>query len=312
MKKWLIDYLECPECHGNYTYNETKNKLECKGCKTRIKVNNGIPRFVELSENSDSFGFEWHRHKLTQLDSYSGFNESEAQLKNRIDFPIEELKGKLVLDAGCGMGRYAEIAVKYGAQVICVDLSNAVDSAYGNLHHSPNVSFLQADLFSLPFKKNTFDFIYSFGVLHHTPNAEQAFKAISSFLKNEGKISIFVYASYNKGVVYTSDFWRFFTTKIPYRWLHYITYISVPFYYIYKIPFLGSILKMLFVISMHKKWRWRVLDTFDWYSPKYQSKHTHWEVFRWFEDIGCVDIKIFENEVSVLGKRRGHQIQDKP
>lgn len=50
-------------------------------------------------------------------------------------------------------------------------------------------------------------------------------------------------------------------------------------------------------------WRWRVLDMFDWYSPKYQSKHTHWEVFDWFQGEGLVNIKIGEGEVTLLGEK---------
>lgn len=89
--------------------------------------------------------------------------------------------------------------------------------------------------------------------------------------------------------------------RLPKRLLYALSYISVPLYYIYKIPVLGSILKMFFVISMYPDARWRVLDTFDWYSPRYQSKHTHAEVNRWFDEEGLRDIKIYEGEVTMSG-----------
>lgn len=45
-----------------------------------------------------------------------------------LDFPLEGLAGKLVLDVGYGMGRFAEIVLKYGGIVVGADLSYAVDA----------------------------------------------------------------------------------------------------------------------------------------------------------------------------------------
>lgn len=274
--------------------------LRCT-CGSKYDIIDGIPRFVKTDEYVRSFSFEWKVHQKTQLDSHNAKAVSEDQMKNRIDSALSGLKGKLVLDVGCGTGRFAEVAVKYGAEVICVDLSYAVDSAYKNIGRLSNVNIIQADIFKLPLKPAVFDLVYSFGVLHHTPDAKAAFDSIVQFVKPSGKLSIFVYSSYNKAIVFTSAFWRFFTTKMPKRLLYYLSFISIPLYFIYKIPVIGNIGKMLFVIPMLKEWRWRVLDTFDWYSPKYQSKHTHWEVFSWFHDNGFKDIKIYPNEVTMSG-----------
>ena len=178
------------------------------------------------------------------------------------------------------------IKSKYGAEVIGVDLSFSVDSAYKNLPQWTNIHFVQADLFALPFASETFDFIYSFGVLHHTPNCGRAFRQISKVLKVGGKLSLFVYSSYNKAIVYSSAIWRCLTTRLPKRLLYYLCFVAVPLYFLYRIPLIGHISRAIFVIPMIPNWRWRLLDTFDWYSPKYQSKHTHWEVFRWFEEEG--------------------------
>jgi SAM-dependent methyltransferase len=224
---------------------------------------------------------------------------SESAFQNRIDFPLTDLNNSLVLDIGCGMGRYVEVAAKVGANVTGVDLSFAIDAAFENVGRKPNVHLIQADIFNLPFLPETFDFIYSFGVLHHTPDAASAFKQLPKLLKKNGKISISVYSSYNRGIIYTSALWRLFTTRIPKRLLYLLCYISVPLYFMYKIPIICHIGRMLFVIPMIPHWKWRVLDTFDWYSPKYQSKHTHWEVYKWFKDNGLKDIAIYPNEVTM-------------
>jgi hypothetical protein len=49
------------------------------------------------------------------------------------------------------------------------------------------------------------------------------------------------------------------------------------------------------------EWRW--LDTFDWYSPRYQWKHTYEEVERWFEEAGLHQIERGPFAVSVRGTR---------
>jgi hypothetical protein len=55
-------------------------------------------------------------------------------------------------------------------------------------------------------------------------------------------------------------------------------------------------------MSHNKDATWRVLDTFDWYSPWYQSKHSYEEVFRWFESCGLEDLRVAEEPISVSGE----------
>ena len=100
-------------------------------------------------------------------------------------WPIEPafFKDKLVLDAGCGIGRHAFFAAAYGAkEVIGIDLSDAVDTAFENVGHLPNAHIVQADIYDPPFRRATaggdFDFIYSIGVLHHLPDPESGLRSL--------------------------------------------------------------------------------------------------------------------------------------
>lgn len=311
MKNKLLNWIVCPSCKGKLEVilQEENDKREIKEgslycqCGKYYPIKDYIPRFIENNQYVNSFSFEWRMHKKTQLDSANRNRISEKAFQAQIGFPLEGFKGKLVLDAGCGTGRFTEIVAKYGGTVVGFDLSDSIEVAIENIGFRKNTYLIQADVFNLPFRDNTFDFIYSFGVIHHTPDCKKAFKQLPGLLKKGGGISIFVYSSYNKGIVYTSNFWRAFTTRLPKRLLYYLCFVSVPLYFVYKIPILGDISKMLFVISMQPNWKWRVLDTFDWYSPKYQSKHTHAEVFRWFDEEGLRDIKIFDGEVCMMGTK---------
>jgi SAM-dependent methyltransferase len=310
MKPGLLDFICCPECREPLSLkNEVYEKNEIKSggllCRNahEYRIINFIPRFVKADAYTLSFSYEWTRFSETQLDSKIGKDLSESQFQGRIDFPLTQMKGKLVLDAGCGMGRYADIVTKYGGIVVGIDLSYAIESAFKNIGLRDNVHIIQGDILKPPFKDEIFDFIYSFGVLHHTPDAQGAFKCLARHLKKNGKFSLFVYDSYEKAIVYSSDFWRKITTHLPLKVLYYLCFISVPLYYVYKIPVIGNSLKAVFVISMRPEWKIRWLDTFDWYSPKYQSKHTHAEVFRWFDQMGFRDIKIFDYGVTMQGTK---------
>jgi len=177
MKEALLTPLACPQCRGQLTLKEevfcgqeiVSGILSCNGCRRTYPIVRGIPRFVSTDNYASSFSFEWNRFRTTQLDSVNHRGESESRFQASLDFPLDRLRGMLVLDAGCGMGRFAEVALKYEAKVIGMDLSSAVEAASENLGTHLDAYFIQADLFAPPFREGTFDLVYSLGVLHHTP-----------------------------------------------------------------------------------------------------------------------------------------------
>jgi SAM-dependent methyltransferase len=302
----VVEILRCTKCQGRLKAESAG--MVCCNCGHQFTRVDGVLRFVDRQAYTASFGFQWLKHERTQLDTQAS-HRSEIDFTEKTGMTREDLAGKLVLDVGCGMGRYAEVATRWGARVVGIDLSRAVEAAARNLKDREAL-VLQADVFSLPFAPESFDLIYSLGVLHHTPNCEQAFKKLPALLKPGGRIAIWLYSAYNPWYR-ASDVYRRYTRNMSPKLLYRLCWVAVPLYHLHnalrKIPLLGraisGVLQMLIPVSPHRDPQWRVLDTFDWYSPYYQSKHTYEEVFRWFESCGLEDLHVAQKPISVCGSR---------
>lgn len=308
MKKYLLNILKCPET-GESFHIENENCENNEVCEGELVtpygkkyiIKNGIPRFVQTDEYVSNFSLEWTIHQKTQLDNNVS-RESYKTFTERFGFTMSELKDKYILDAGVGMGRFADIALRMGGKVVGVDLSYAVESARKNLGDNPNFNVVQADIFNLPFQKESFDYIYSMGVLHHTPDCKKAFMSLIPLLKKGGEIAIWVYAWQGFHSI-RSNFWRYFTTRMKPETLYKFIKTFLPYWdSLLRTPIVGKAFKIIPTSGHHNK-EWRVLDTFDWYSAKYQSKHKWEEVEQWFKEAGLTNIRRMGYPVAVRGKK---------
>jgi SAM-dependent methyltransferase len=201
MKLNFVNQLVCPRCPGDkplaYSGPDGSGEietgsLECASCRTNYPIRDGIPRFVPSTNYADSFGFQWNLFHKTQLDEYWGAATSGERFRNETRWPTR-LDGELVLEAGCGMGRFTAHAAATGAEIFCVDYSNAVDAARRNNRHLPNVHYVQADIYHLPFRKGQFDRLFCFGVLQHCPDPRGAFLSLVPLLRSGGYMAADVY-----------------------------------------------------------------------------------------------------------------------
>ncbi len=160
----------------------------CNDCKLEIDIIKGIPRFVK-SDLHENFGIQWNRFSTVQLDSCNGSTESQDRLLVQSGLAPEFFRGKNVLEVGCGAGRFTEILLKFGAKVISVDYSRAVDAnaeTNNSAFKAGNLMFAQADIFKLPFKKQAFDIVLCYGVIQHTGNNERAMQSLWKHVKPGG------------------------------------------------------------------------------------------------------------------------------
>ena len=293
-----------------YSNGEVKEgSILCDSCGTRYTVLNYVPRFVPADAYVGSFTFQWKNFPRIQYGS-----ETERSF-SRFNLKLEELSDKRILDAGCGSGRFVDFFSKHAAEVVGIDLSYSVDEALRHCGLRQNVHILQADLLRLPLKEEIFDLVFSFGVLMHSPSTKNAFMQITRFVKPRGRLAVFVYAKWSEKGAWgsrakerLSDSYRKITSRLPFGVLHKLSYIAIPLYEMKKVPKLGKLVDIAIESSMNPDWRLRVLETFDWYSPKYQWKHTRAEVVSWFKEAGFNEIFVSSHPVSVVGSKTQQNI----
>lgn len=293
--------IVCPQCGAHlHVRNELERageieagRLVCEAAGHEYPIRAFVPRFVQEDHYAEAFTLEWKAFRTAHLDSFTGLDYLDTQLREFLDFPIERIQGKLVLDAGCGLGRFSEIVLNHGGKVVAVDLSGAIDAAFENLSSRDNIHFVQADIFRLPFRPATFDMVYSWGVLHHTPDPPAAFAQLPPLVRSGGKVMTMVYANYNKAYLATTELYRKLTTRLPKRMLLKLCYVAVPLYYVGKVPGLGPLItRLLLPVSVRPPThRWRVGNTFDLYSPQYAYTYDHVEVHGWYEQAGLAQIR---------------------
>jgi SAM-dependent methyltransferase len=228
MRSAVLQYLACPECHGDLMAHTTSSEgdhvlegqLTCTACQRVFPIRRGVPRFAEEigsieKQTAEAFGYEW-----------TNYSELAARYEQQfLDWvkPVtaDFFQGKAVLEGGCGKGRHTAVVAGFGSRaVVAIDLGEAVEAAFANTKHLPNAHIIQGDLTRPPVKR-AFDHAFSIGVLHHLPVPEDGFKALVSRLKPGGAISAWVYGREGNGwiVHIVTPVREHVTSRLPHRML---------------------------------------------------------------------------------------------
>lgn len=310
MKRRLLDLLVCPWCAGSFemisfdreeTGEVTEGCLTC-GCGRVFPIVNSIPRILtDAFDQFAEFG-EKHRSRLPQSKAVPAPADRNAEAIRRtrasfgyqwtvfsemkIDFrenflgyihPVEEsfFPGKLGLDLGCGFGRHIYNAARFGAEMVGVDLSDAIESARQNTRDLPNVHLVQADVYALPFRPATFDFAYSIGVLHHLPDPEGGFRALVPAVKPGGSMFIWVYSKTRSALNALLESVRPVTTRLPRRGQMFLSFVGatvdwlgfiVPYRMVRSLPVVGHATEKLMAdrIKLYSAYPFQVVYA-DWF-----------------------------------------------
>jgi len=285
----------------------------------------GIPRFVESEEYTSSFGLQWNKFRMTQLDSHTHQNISQDRLQRIVGGDLNLFKGKTVLEAGCGAGRFTEIMLRHGANVYAIDLSEAVEANRKNCKEYKNYLCAQADILKLPFHRNYFDIVICIGVLQHTPSPELSMSVLCSHLKPGGFLFIDHY-SHEYPETWIRKIIRLYLTskekKYSLKYCCFLTKLLWPTHKtLWKLrdSFLGNKMYALFThispivdyqgsypeLSENQMFSWACLDTHDTLTDRYKHLRNGKEIFDHLARCGMTDIewKSGGNGIEVSAKK---------
>jgi ubiquinone/menaquinone biosynthesis C-methylase UbiE/uncharacterized protein YbaR (Trm112 family) len=246
----------------------------------------------------ESFELEWRKHHGKMTWGQSLLDRIDRQRQFMGLTRDEKYPGKLFLDAGAGTGEMAcTMALALDADVIGVDLASSIERGEllrHTLRCRGHILFVQANLSKpLPFKEDLFDFIYSNGVLHHTPDTKASFDSLVPFNKAGGKLSVWLYRQGQDDMpiipylnVLPVKSVRKYTKHWNKKFLHGIVsfYISLIWWFI-RIPHMAISGKNSFGSREDM-----ITVTYDAISPQFAHIHTPEEVIGWFRAHGYHDL----------------------
>jgi SAM-dependent methyltransferase len=325
------DRLVCPSCRSRLNLGVTESMpdgrvragaLTCSACAGSYPIVAGIPRFVPRDNYASGFGLEWTRHARTQYDSHSGIRASEQRFFGQTGWP-GQMPGETILEVGSGSGRFTEQAARTNAFVASFDYSHAVEANYASNGARDNVLIVQADVFAMPFARQSFDRLFCFGMLQHTPDPRGAFAALPAMLKPGGHLVADIYkATLFRAFLHTKYYVRPITRRIPperlYRLVQRYVDAMWPFCAaIRRVPRIGYAINWRLLVADYSFLglqgdilkEWAYLDTFDMLAPRYDRPQTLDGFRQWFVEAGLSDIAVEYTPHGIVGRaRRGERL----
>lgn len=296
MREWLLDYLRCPQTRTPLRLENAawrgehvvSGRLVSANGSQAYPIVSGIPRMLPGIRTeadlrrvyADSFGYQWNTFEWSRArDEHEYFAIS--------DQTPESLAGTIVLDAGCGGGRVARVIGRHCHRLIGLDYSVAVERARQHTQDLDNCEFIQGDIHRVPLAPRCFDYVWSHGVLHHTPDTRAGFEQLTKLVADGGQLHVVLFLKAPWLLRAGDTALRALIRRLPYAWGA-------------RVCRWMGVLRHLPAASFWKRFVWfslqptealRTCCNFDWYMPRYHHEHTVAEVKDWFRAAGFAALR---------------------
>ena len=286
------------------------------------KAGHNVYNFNISNDNIDigtveAFGDEW-----TKFNSFTDKEIDDIATTHYFDIiPQEWITNKQILDVGCGTGRWTKYVAKYAASVDAVDPSKAIETAAQLLSDCTNVRLSRTSVDGLPFADNSFDFVFSLGVLHHIPDTQLAMKQCVAKLKPSGHFLVYLYYRFDnrgvffKGIFRLSDLIRKAISRAPVSIKNFCCDVIAVTVYM-PLVWAGAFLKLIGLRKLAEKMplHFYVGKTFnvirndarDRFGTPLEQRFTKNEIQLMMESAGLTDIVFSDNEPywHAVGKKK--------
>ena len=298
----ILDLMTCPSCDGDVYINTSPREerelvdetMSCLRCGACIPVKGGVPRFAgrltDQQQIAESFGLQWRyreegRFEQSTLYGLSAEQEVDACFQ-ALGITSADLAGKTFLDAGCGDGFLLRLLSQYPARFVGIDIHSSILRTYEACRPFPNITIVEADILRPPLRHLSFDFVWSEGVIVHTPDPKGAFKSLSGLVKPGGKLYVWVYPSQPLSIYQRVRDLLVAPYLLPRPALLFLTYLlALPIFLAAK-PYAAWKRRRGSAAVPKSSVRTVAFGLYDNLSPRYQTRHTVDEVAGWFKEFG--------------------------
>lgn len=266
---------------------------------------NSVLRIVQDSNYTDNFGFQWNKFQKTQIDrDNKNSHQSTDRFFAETGWDKEDLSGKNVLEVGSGAGRFSQVFLdNTKGNLYSVDYSDAVSANFrNNGHHGERFKLFQASVYDMPFPDNSFDKVFCFGVLQHTPDFKRSVQSLIAKARPGGEVIVDFYPV--RGW-WTKVHAKYIFRPITKRWSHEKLLRRIErnagwlmrLYSFFNKIRIGKIVNRFLPIcdirgtlphdlTKQELKEWVILDTFDMFSPEHDHPQRISTVKKWFEEAG--------------------------
>lgn len=332
MRESLLGWARCPTCEGPLSLaaeaarasramglppEVREGTLRCGGCGSEYPVVDFVPDLRPADSRQQvhtdrHYSAWWARHLTDRRGERAGAASttraeyaSHAEVVSRV-LPLTVAPGQRLLDAGCGEGSDLEWLARQfpAAEVIGLDLSEGVFTTLRRTAALPNVHVVRGSVLQPPLERRSVDLVYSYGVIHHTPQPRAAFAALAARVARSGRVVIYVYTDLREEpllrlALAPVTLLRSATRRLGPRALGYLSLVlAVPIFLAFGLPAMALRAAGQEGRAQRLPFNWLRSplaaqgDLYDRLGAEYERRYNPAELRHWFAEVGFTSVAV--------------------